>query len=504
MAQAIDTLMAPSHDRCRAMQPRNLLFILSDQHNRKVLGCQGHPLVRTPHLDALAARGTRFTSAYCHSPICVPSRASLATGRYVHEIRHWDNATPYDGRIPSWAHRLRDAGHRTVSIGKLHYRCAEDDNGWSDEQIPLHVVEGVGDLMGSIRDELLPKPKIRESIEQAGGGESSYTRYDADITERAVRWLREASTGHERPWVLFVSLVAPHPPLTAPERFYGLYPHEAVPWPVQATEEDWPMHPAIADYRRAFRWHTGYPEATVRRAIAAYLGLVSYLDDNVGRLLAALDDSGLAASTRVVYTSDHGDNLGNHGLWNKNTMYEDAAGVPLILAGEGVPAGAVVDEPVTLLDAFPTVLEAVGCEPVAADRELPGQSWFSFARGTARSRPVLLSQYHASGSTTGTYLVRRGPYKYVHYVKYPPQLFDVVSDPHETRDLAGDPAHADILRECEAALRGVVDPEAIDRAAHADQAALLARHGGREAVIARGGFGASPVPGEKPEFVSLR
>lgn len=486
------------------MTPANLLFILSDQHNRKVLGCHGHPLVSTPNLDALAARGTRFTSAYTHSPICVPARAALATGRYVHETRYWDNASPYDGRVPSWAHRARDAGHAAVSIGKLHYRSETDDNGWSDEQIPLHVVEGIGDVMGSVRDELPLKPKVREAIEEAGGGESSYTRYDADITTRAEQWLRQRSgDGGAAPWVLFVSLVAPHPPLLAPARFYGLYPHADVPWPVQAGPDDWPMHPAIADYRRAFRWDTGYPPQTVRRAIAAYLGLVSYLDDNIGRLLGVLEQTGLAAATRVVYSSDHGDNIGNHGLWNKNVLYEDAAGVPLILAGPGVPAGRVIDEPVTLLDAYPSVLEALGCPQAPGDEHLPGQSWWSLANGQPRRRPVLLSQYHASGTTTGAFLVRSGSLKYVHHVRYPPQLFDLEHDPDECHDLAPDPAYAATLSECEAALRALVDPESIDQAAHADQAALIARHGGREAVIARGGFGASPVPGEAARFVAL-
>src|ERR1700758_806447 len=111
------------------MKPANLLFIMSDEHSRRVLGCYGHKMIRTPNLDALAARGVRFTDAYCNSPICVPSRASFASGRYVHDIRFWDNGIPYDGSVPSWGHRLRDAGHAAVSIGKLHFRSQDDDNG---------------------------------------------------------------------------------------------------------------------------------------------------------------------------------------------------------------------------------------------------------------------------------------------------------------------------------------------------------------------------------------
>ena len=132
------------------MQPANLLFIMSDEHSRRVLGCYGHKMIRTPNLDALAARGVRFTDAYCNSPICVPSRASFATGRFVHDIRFWDNGIPYDGSVPSWGHRLRDAGHAAVSIGKLHFRSQDDDNGFSEEVMPLHVIDGIGDLTGMI------------------------------------------------------------------------------------------------------------------------------------------------------------------------------------------------------------------------------------------------------------------------------------------------------------------------------------------------------------------
>jgi choline-sulfatase len=126
------------------MHPTNLLVIMSDEHSRRVLGCYGNRLVRTPHLDSLAARGTRFTDAYCNSPICVPSRASFATGRHVHDIRFWDNANPYDGSVPSWGHRLMAAGSRVTSIGKLHYRDSKDPNGFDEEIIPLHVVDGIG------------------------------------------------------------------------------------------------------------------------------------------------------------------------------------------------------------------------------------------------------------------------------------------------------------------------------------------------------------------------
>src|SRR3954467_14195298 len=175
------------------MKPKNLLFILSDEHNREALGCYGHAMVKTPHLDALAARGTRFTAAYTNCPICVPARASLATGRYVHQIGYWDNAFPYEGRVKGWGHRLMAAGHRVEAIGKLHYRSAGDDDGFSRKLLPLNVVDGIGDVVGlgsgcgrgSMRDEIRVGGGLGEGVPKAGPGESTYLRYDEEIAEKA-------------------------------------------------------------------------------------------------------------------------------------------------------------------------------------------------------------------------------------------------------------------------------------------------------------------------------
>ncbi|HET6492142.1 MAG TPA: sulfatase-like hydrolase/transferase, partial [Burkholderiales bacterium] len=170
------------------MRPANLLFIMSDEHNKRVLGSYGHPLVRTPHLDRLAARGTRFTNAYTNCPICVPARAAFATGQYVHQIRYWDNAIAYDGCAPSWGHRLMAQGHRVTSIGKLHYVDSDAArNGFDEEVLPLHIVNGVGDLLGLIRDELPRRPGSAKLGPEAGPGESEYTHYDRSIAQETVR-----------------------------------------------------------------------------------------------------------------------------------------------------------------------------------------------------------------------------------------------------------------------------------------------------------------------------
>ncbi len=482
------------------LQPANLLFIMSDQHTRLVLGCHGNDLVQTPNLDRLAARGTRFSDGYTNSPICVPARASFATGKYAHQIRHWDNADPYFGDVPSWGHRLIEQGHHVTSIGKLHYRSEADSNGFTEEIVPLHVLNGLGDLHGLIRDELPDRKKNKGYVADAKGGESTYSAYDRDITERAGAWLAGQAPRHTgKPWVLFVSLVCPHPPFTAPEAFYGLYPHGRMPWPVQCGPEHVPIHPAVEDYRACLNLGGFHDEAIIRKAVAAYHGLVSFVDDNVGRILAALEAAGLSQNTRVIYTSDHGESLGRRGIWGKSTMYEESAGIPLIMAGPDIPAGQVCTEPVSLVDAFPAILEGVGAE-VPDDPELPGHSLFRIANGERPERTVL-SEYHAYASKGASYMIRHGRYKYVHYAVYPPQLFDLAADPDELRDLASDPEFREPRETCEAKLRAILDPEAVDALAKKDQADTIGRHGGREAILARGSFGNTPAPGEKPVFV---
>jgi choline-sulfatase len=205
------------------VKPTNVLFINSDQHSPRALGCYGHPLVQTPNLDALAARGTRFTAAYCPTPICVPSRASLATGRWAHPIDNWDNGTPYIGtEADSWGTRLPEQGFQATTIGKLHYRKVGDPSGFPDQRLAMHVLEGVGDIYGCLREQMPVRAVSREQVYAAGAGEVEYTRYDQAICAEAERFLRDEAPKLDRPWAVFVSFTFPHFPLTAPEAFFNL------------------------------------------------------------------------------------------------------------------------------------------------------------------------------------------------------------------------------------------------------------------------------------------
>jgi choline-sulfatase len=487
------------------MKPANLLYILSDEHNRDSLGCYGHPLVKTPNLDRLAEQGVTFRSAYTNCPICVPARASLATGQYVHKIRYWDNAFPYDGRVPGWGHRLIDAGHRVDSVGKLHYRSRDDGDGFSEKYLPLNVVDGVGDVMGSIRDEIPVRTGSRAGITTAGPGSSTYLDYDVEIANQCCRWLEAAAERNQpdKPWVLFASFVCPHPPFIAPPELYDLYPLDEISLPVQNSLEDRPSHPALQAIRETMQYDEPFTDEEIRRVTAAYFGACTHLDLQIGHLLDTLAATGLASNTRIIYTSDHGESMGRRGLWGKFTMYEESVAVPLIMAGAGLPCGETRDDLVTLVDSYQTILEAVGQPLSDQEQELPGRSLWPIAAGDKVER-IAFSEYHAVGSHGASYMVRRGRYKYVHYVSAPAQLFDLETDPQEVVDLAADPQLSAVRNELEMELRGILDPDAIDRLAKSDQLSLIERHGGREAVLRRGTFVNSPVPGEQPTFTAKR
>jgi choline-sulfatase len=237
----------------------------------------------------------------------------------------------------------------------------------------------------------------------------------------------------------------------------------------------------------------------VRRAIAAYFGLTSFLDDNVGKILRALEQTGLMDNTRVVYSSDHGDNLGTRGMWGKSTMYEESAGIPMIISGPEIPQGGVCTTPVTLADGFQTFVHGVGATPDARDAQLPGHSLIDIVQGHVPQRTIL-SEYHAAGAVSGSFMIRHGQWKYIHYVGLPPMLFDLDADPYERSDLGRSGAHQQVIAECEAALRKVVNPELAHTQAMSDQQAHIAKHGGKDAILNKGTFRYSPPPGVKAAY----
>ena len=470
---------------------RNLLVIMSDEHQARALGCAGHPFVRTPNLDALAARGTRYTAAYTPSPICVPARAAFATGNYPHIIRHWDNAMPYDGRVPGWGHALQRAGIGVESIGKLHYRDEEDPVGFDAEHLPMMVAGGVGMVWASIRseDERVSGSE-RVLGRYIGPGESKYTEYDAAVVDRTVDWLAaRAAQGGDAGWCLYVGLVAPHFPLVVPQEFYDLYPPGTLPEPKLHPATGYTRHPWIEKQNANFDSEAQFHDPDERlRALSAYYGLCTWLDHNVGRILSGLEAAGLSDQTTVVYTSDHGDNVGARGLWGKSNFYEESAAIPLIVARPGQTA-ATCATPVSLVDLSTTIADHFG-----QSLDGPGRALGQIASEPYDPGRVVFSEYHAAGAVSGAFMVRQGPWKLIWYDGFEPELFNLDTDPEETTDLAQEPAHHAQRAQMEHLLRGICDPETVSQQAFDDQAALIERHGGREAALKLGAPGATPPP----------
>lgn len=471
----------------------NVLVLMSDEHTRSVMGAYGNDLAHTPVLDDLANRGVRFENAYTPSPICIPARASFATGTPVFEHRCWSSAEPYYGQQQSWMHRLRGRGHEVTSIGKLHYRAAADDVGFSESLLPMYLANnGRGWPQGLMRKPMCDFPDTVELAGQLGPGETRYTQYDRDITAAAIDWLHRHRRSEGKPWVLFVSYICPHFPLLAPPQFFDLYRDLDLPRAFDRDPETRLRHPVIDAMREFWDYADYFDEASERLGLRNYYALCSFLDDNVAQVLAALEASGQRDNTQIIYTSDHGDMIGNHGIWGKSYMYEDSVGIPMTLTGPGIEAG-VNPTPVSLTDLASTVELAVGSSPLVAQREWQGRPLQAFVDNPEAGR-TLISEYHDGGSPCGCFMLRQGRWKLVYFAEgNPPLLFDLEQDPREMKNLADDADHAQILRQLIGQLEQILDPEEVNRKAFADQAKMIERLGGMETIMAMPSFNHTPL-----------
>ena len=473
--------------------PDNVLILMSDEHTRSVMGAYGNPVAQTPTLDRLAAGGVRFDNAYTPSPICIPARASFATGTPVFEHRCWSSAEPYYGQRRSWMHRLREQGHEVTSIGKLHYRSAADDVGFSESLLPMYLANrGRGWPQGLQRKPMGEFAGTKELASLLGPGETSYTQYDRDITRAAVDWLGRHRHAAEKPWVLFVSYICPHFPLSAPQRFFDLFRDVDLPEPYDRNPASRLRHPVIDAMREFWDYADYFDAADERLGLKNYYALCSFLDDNVARVLDALEASGQADNTQIIYTSDHGDMIGNHGIWAKSYMYEDSVGIPLTLTGPGIDAG-VNRTPVTLTDIASTIEFAVGANVNSADADWQGRPLQSFIDEPDVERAII-SEYHDGGSPCGFYMLRQGRWKLVYFSENnPPLLFDLQTDPRELDNLAGASEHAQTLQRMIRQLLQIMDPEAVNSRAFADQARMIEALGGMEAIMAMQSFNHTPL-----------
>jgi len=477
-------------------KPDNIVFIFSDQHSREKLGCYGNEHIHTPNLDRLAENGVMFENGYCNNPICVPSRASMTTGDFTFKNSFWDNARPYDGKQIGWGHRLEENGYKVTTFGKLHYKNDSPETGFLDQRLALNIREGIGDITHNIRENY-DRSWLKDVMLDAGEGDSDYLSFDEKVAEMAAKFIEEKGKEKDgEPWCLYAGLVCPHFPWKVPKEILDLYkPFDKLPFPKEWALNERPMHERIQYLRR----ETGIDDESitddeVRRAVATYYGMCTYVDMQVGVILAALEKAGLSDTTKVIYSTDHGDCVGEHGLFFKHNMYEGSVGVPLIIGGAGVPSGETVSSPVSLVDIYPTLLDNFGIEQTKDEEELPGVSLLKYFNGEKVEERTVFAESHCVGAKEGIFMVRYKEYKLVYYVGSYPQLFNLQNDPSELNDLANNVDYSDILKVMEGKLREICDPEEVDNKAKTEQEEMLNEHGGLEVVLNQKLLKVSPVP----------
>lgn len=439
----------------------NVLVILSDEHAADASGFAGHPHVRTPHLDQLAETATVYGRAYCNSPMCVPSRLSLFSGRYVHEVGAWDNEVVPSPQLRTWGDHLRPAGYRSTLIGRAHINGPDRLLGFDSRPVDDNVRGLAATNRPTPRTPDWQRP-TNSHVSEVGVGDHYHTEDDRRATAAAVQYLRDQA-GAQAPFLLYVGYMHPHFPFVVPPEYADRYDPADVELPPDWNEPTASQHPVIAHLRHSFRNDEPLSEDEVRSATAAYWSLITHVDDQIGMVLAALQESGLCDNTVIIYSSDHGEMAGRHGIWQKQCFYEPAVRVPLMIRIPGGRTGQV-DAPVSGIDLLPTLRDLAG---LPVDDQLPGKSLLG--DGPEPDRPVF-AEYHAQGMLTGGFMFRHGQYKLCSYAGQGDQLFDLHADPGERRDLVGDPAHAETLNRLKAELAKIGDIEAIDRAARADQA----------------------------------
>jgi len=424
----------------------NLLYIHSDQHNPYVTGCYGDRLVQTPNLDRLAAEGVVFENVYCPSPICVPSRMSMLSGRYPYENAVWTNSHVLDSGIPTFAHAMGAAGYQPVLIGRMHALGPDQLHGYAERFIGDHGPNypgGSGVDHGELSGTAGP---ARASLQKSGAGQSAYQVHDEDVTAATIDYLNRLGVQKragllDTPFSISVGFMLPHQPFVARQEDYRLYEGRmTIPQNPEPFSEE--LHP----YFRWWREKCGIvtvSDAEVLRARTAYWALVTRMDMMIGQILRALRENGLDENTLILHSSDHGEQVGEHGLWWKQTFYEHSVKVPAILSWtKTLPEGVRCNRVVSSLDLNATMLNALGAPPLPHSR---GRSTLPLLRGEdTQWEDIAFSEYCTDD---GCYhrMLRDADWKLNYYHGQPVQLFNLKEDPNELQDRADDPGCRDIL-----------------------------------------------------------
>ncbi|MGV0820307.1 sulfatase-like hydrolase/transferase [Martelella sp. AMO21009] len=439
----------------------NIVFILSDQHNADVMGAAGHGLVRTPNLDRLRQSGCAFDNAYCSSPLCAPSRASLLAGVLPSRTGVFNNTQALRSDQATFVHALALAGYDTVLAGRMHFNGPDQRHGFERRLVgditPSFPGRGRRDLQ--FGDLIKTPDQSRIAIDKSGGGNSAVLQFDRAVTDAACAYLDDRKD--DKPLFMTVGYYGPHCPYVAPEALFAYYYRQMESLPPVTVEEE--MHPAIEQWKRNRGVET-ISDEDVRRVKAAYFGMVEYLDGLIGAVLGKIEETVGFENTLIVYGSDHGDNIGEHGLFWKTNFYDGAARVPLIFSMPGkIPADSTMMTVASLLDLAPTFIS------IAEGPELPvmdGKSLWGLLTGAEPEDPerAITSQLADIKGDAPSAMVRKGRWKLVvHHGYDTPQLFDMIADPAELIDLGASPDHAHIRAMLKAILDQDWDPAAISR-----------------------------------------
>ncbi len=425
----------------------NILVVMADQMAPAFLPIYGHPLTRAPALEALAKSGVVFDSAYCNSPLCSPSRASFMSGLLPSRTRVYDNAAEFGADVPTFAHCLRLRGYRTILSGKMHF-CGPDQMHGFEERLTTDIYPADFNWTPDW-DHPEDRPSWyhnMSSVQRAGvcvrSNQLDFDDEAAFMAERAI--FDVARSRDRRPFLLVASFSHPHDPFAVPQRYWDLFRDSDIDMPGPAVA------PAALDpHSRRLRHVCAMDaepvtEAQVREARHAYYGAIAYIDDLLGRLMAALRSAGLAEETIVVLTSDHGEMLGERGLWYKMSFFEGASRVPLVIASPGRFAPRRVGASVSLVDLMPTLVDISGGNAQSLGVALDGRSLAPHLAGGA-GHDEAIGEYLAEGSISPVVMIRRGEYKFIHSPADPDQLYDLTRDPGERHNLALEAAHASLV-----------------------------------------------------------
>ncbi|WP_353642186.1 choline-sulfatase [Mesorhizobium sp. WSM2239] len=454
----------------------NILIIMVDQLNGTLFPDGPADFLHAPHLKALAARSARFANNYTASPLCAPGRASFMSGQLPSRTEVYDNAAEFASSIPTYAHHLRAAGYHTCLSGKMHFVGPDQMHGF-EERLTTDIYPAD---FGWTPDYRKPGERIDwwyhnlGSVTGAGTAEiTNQMEYDDEVafhaTQKLYEHARTSDDRDRRPWCLTVSFTHPHDPYVARRKYWDLYEDcaELEPQVGFIPHEKQDPHSQRLYLASDYANFDITPEH-IRRSRQGYFANISYLDDKLGELVSVLERTRMLDDTIILFCSDHGDMLGERGLWFKMCFYEGSARVPLMIAGKGIPAGAV-KTPVSNLDVAPTLCDLAGIDMSAIEPWTDGQSLQPLAQGEERTAPVLM-EYAAEGSYAPMVAIREGRFKFVHCEIDPPQLFDLESDPRELANLAGDPAHAGLVASFMEKVRGRWDMAAFDAAVRQSQA----------------------------------